>query len=176
MPTNTRPYTSLDVALVKFVKKSGEQQMTSDTVKRRLKELDDLVQSSQNELKQIRLLLEIFPDLEIKTDRWKNRRFSASTANSKVEDFYTAHSCGCCSDSPLFAYPYLEINGARVHSEPERFYIGERCSYTASGELYDSDCIEKLEECQIAKPIIDRIEKLVSQEPEYVEDDDDDDY
>lgn len=146
--------------------------MISSSVERRLKALDNLIQTSQNELKQIQFLLEIFPDLEVKIDQWKNKYFSATTANLKVEDFYTAHSCGCCSDSPLFAYPYLEINGVRVHSEPERFYIGEQCDYVASGERYDDGCIEKLQEHQIAKGVVDRISVLVSQKPEYVDDDD----
>lgn len=80
-------------------------------------------------------LRQSFPDLDYEIDRWKNLRYTSASVLSKAEKVAIRHSCGCCSDSPLLARPYVEVRvptdpedmqPIKVYSSPSSFMIGER--------------------------------------------------
>ena len=63
-------------------------------------------------------LLALYPDLVINKDRWGNIKLCSPSLNSKVDQVYFKATCGCCSDAPYQAVCYLEVEGARVYSNP----------------------------------------------------------
>lgn len=138
--------------------------MSNDTTNKKLQELKEEISSKEKKIKDIEELLKEYPDLEIIVDRWRNEFYISKTANSKVSEFYTKHSCGCCSDSPLFAYPYVRINnGLKIHSNPYRFCIGEKDLYSNSGEKYltENEIIKNLEKENISRNIIEKLAAII---------------
>lgn len=91
------------------------------------------VDEAQRELAKIGRLREEFPDLETHTDRWGTVRYMAASANPRVTEVEFRRSCGCCSDTPLLAMPFLEHEGTRVYSDPFHVFVGHH--------TYDGDVI-----------------------------------
>lgn len=138
------------------------------SVQQKLKELKDQAQKATEEITKLEGLLKIFPDLEVTKDRWGTVRYYANSANDLVNDYYTKHSCGCCSDSPLFVYPYLYVEGVKVHSKPDHFCIGEKNAW-GTGEIYDPDSVKALVEKNISDIVVKQIEILVKTPVEEVD-------
>lgn len=88
--------------------------------------LESEAKKAQDELAKIRRLREEFPDLDSHTDRWKNIRYMAKSANAMVDQIEIRRSCGCCPDTPIIAMPYLEFEGMRLYSDPHYIYIGHQ--------------------------------------------------
>ena len=72
-----------------------------------------------------RLLAE-FPDLLKHTSRWRQVRYYSKSVNTKVDKFDLSHDCGCCPDSPLELWPYIETPNGNVYSNPPNFTVGEK--------------------------------------------------
>lgn len=142
------------------------------TVQKRLDELNAQVKTTHDETMEIINLFDQLPDLEITYDRWKVKRYSSLEVNARATKYYTGYSCGCCSDSPLFLYPFIELDGIRVHTKPVRFYIGERCEYTEDGIRYDTDCLEEMKKQGLSSILIDEVKLLVTRPPLYLDDSD----
>jgi hypothetical protein len=82
--------------------------------------------SAQAEFARIERLSAKYPQLAQHTGRWDKRMLCAPEVNGLVDKFEWRHNCGCCADSPLEVWPYLEDGGARVYSKPASFVVGER--------------------------------------------------
>ena len=92
----------------------------------RIKELEKEQAKVQKELDAIARLREEFPDLETDRDRWGRIRYMAKSANARVTDVLFHRNCGCCSDSPVHARPYLTLeDGTEIYSNPCNVMIGE---------------------------------------------------
>ncbi len=78
------------------------------------------------EAARIEQLAKDFPDLRRHVGRWNKIVYCSKTVNTKVTDFETRYNCGCCSDSPLEFWAYLETPHGRVYSDPPSFFIGEK--------------------------------------------------
>jgi hypothetical protein len=146
----------------------------SESVKSRLKHLEDSILKATEEAEQLETMTLLFPDLEVEVNRWGTKKLTSRMVNSMAVDYDTGHSCGCCEDAPLFAYPYVEFEGIRVHSKPSKVYIGERCYHVVGGELYDQRCLGELRTEGFNPELIAKIEKLVDEVPSYLPYDDDD--
>ena len=81
-------------------------------------------------------MLKEYPDLRKSTGRWNKVAYYTSAVNSKVNRFDIRHNCGCCSDSPLEIWPYLESPIGNIYSEPAKFIVGEK-SYYGGDKPYD---------------------------------------
>lgn len=101
-------------------------------------------------------LLSKFPDLEININRWQRVRCSSPSANGFVTRFDIGHNCGCCSDSPLEVWPYLETDDGRVYSKPARFVVGEKDPTFYVDRPY-TGWDAKMGEAGIPKSIIDAV-------------------
>lgn len=77
------------------------------------------------EVERLTLLSTEFPDLKKHVGRWDKVAYYSSSVNSKVDQVELRHNCGCCSDSPLEAWPYLETPNGKVYSDPPCFQVGE---------------------------------------------------
>jgi len=105
-------------------------------------------------------LLELYPDLRKVSGRWNKKAYCSKEVNSKVTNFDMRHNCGCCADSPLEIWPYLETEYGRVYSDPTDFRTGERVDYA-----YDRpypNWQEKMKNAGIALIIIWNQKKAVS--------------
>lgn len=71
---------------------------------------------------------ESFPDLYQHTNRWNKERWVSKEANAKVTHCDIGHNCGCCYDSPVEVWPYCEVDGKRIYSDPPKFTVGEKSS------------------------------------------------
>lgn len=67
-----------------------------------------------------------YPDLLIDINRWKKVKFFSKMANKDVNGTYFDNACGCCSDSPVLAHPFIELEeNCFVYSSPYKITIGE---------------------------------------------------
>jgi len=82
------------------------------------------------------MLQEKYPDLQLHIDRWRNERLVSKSVNTLVDDCHFSHSCGCCNDSPLFAWCYLKDGDTEIYSDPPNIAIGEKNPYPIPGTVY----------------------------------------
>jgi hypothetical protein len=71
-------------------------------------------------------LLALYPNLRQRTGRWKKVVYYSPDVNKVVERFDIRHNCGCCNDSPLEIWPYLETPHGNVYSDPPEFRVGQK--------------------------------------------------
>ncbi len=113
------------------------------------------IEQKQAELKRLEDLVKKYPDIRKDTDRWQRVRFASKSVNHLVTDVEISHGCGCCDDSPLYARPFVEINGERLYSDPFLFYVGDK-NY-GNGEREDYGWEKRLIEQNINQMVIDKI-------------------
>lgn len=93
-----------------------------------------------------------FPDLQKHVGRWNKVAYYSASVNSKVDQVEFRYNCGCCSDSPLEAWPYLNTTEGRVYSDPPCFQVGEK-HYLGGGRPY-SDWRSRLEKVGLSEVVI----------------------
>jgi hypothetical protein len=102
-------------------------------------------------------LAKLYPDLRKRIGRWNKVTYFSKAANATATGVDLRHNCGCCSDSPVEAWPYAETPYGRVYSDPPVFWVGERCDYSESGERADEGWDLKMREAGIPEPTIARV-------------------
>ena len=122
------------------------------------------------EVERLKKLEEAFPDVRKHEGRWKKIVFASASVNSKVDRFDRRHNCGCCSDSPLEIWPYLETPHGKVYSDPPMFFVGER-SYRGGDTPYP-DWRANLEKYGISEAVLNPVSAYLK-EPEDDEDEED---
>lgn len=122
--------------------------------KDKIKELQDKIAAYQREISTIESVGEEISDLEISRDRWDHEYYTSKSANSKVTGAWFNHNCGCCADSPLQMWPYLETGDRRIHSSPKYFTIGEKCPNCCDDKPYDG-WEEELRQAGIPESVIE---------------------
>jgi hypothetical protein len=143
------------------------------------KELQRDIEKCEEQLKEIEMLSHEFPDIQVSRDRWDHEFYTAKSANVSVTSAWFNHNCGCCADSPLQMWPYLEVNGTRIHSDPMKFMIGEKCP-NCSRDIADPGWERDLQKSGIPDAVIEVGRDYFSENSCsgscYDEDDDEDDY
>lgn len=156
------------------VKKATFTPPPKPTIQDEITKLRNEAQSKEAEAKQLEALLAEFPDLQKYTGRWKKVAFYSKAVNQHVERFDIRHNCGCCSDSPLEVWPFLETPHGKVYSDPPKFVVGEQ--HWISGDRPYDGWKDKLQEAQIPEVIIGTVEmhfkQCAKERRELVEDDD----
>lgn len=128
--------------------------------------LREEAEKALKEAERIESLESLFPDLKKETGRWGKVVYSSPSVNTEVTDFESRHNCGCCRDSPLEIWPYIDLPGGnRVHSSPAQFFVGERNPY-GSGNIANPGWEEPLRAAGIPEEIIKRISYLLTVENE----------
>jgi hypothetical protein len=125
---------------------------------------------AQHELDTIEKLKAEFPDLEVDTDRWGCKRYMAKSANARVTDVVFHRNCGCCSDSPVHARPYLKLeDGTTIYSNPCNVMIGEP---TWGGGFWEYEDWEKRYwEAALSLEAVKTIRRYIDRETEEEDDD-----
>jgi hypothetical protein len=116
-------------------------------------------------------LMEQFPDLEINRNRWNRERYSTKEVNSLTTDCDISHNCGCCPDSPLEVWPFVQLGPVKVYSKPARFTVGEKAGY---GERSYAGWQTDMEKEGISDAVIQKVAKYLDDNQEDWGDDDDD--
>lgn len=124
------------------------------------------IEQQQQELDQIKKLMELYPDLRKNVNRWKTVTYCSKTANSQCNDFGMRYSCGCCSDAAKMVLPFIETPYGKVHSDPVEFTIGSK----DSSELLDFE--KHMTDSGIPKELIERIRKTYEKTEEEEENND----
>ena len=102
-----------------------------------------------------------FPDLRKHVGRWNKVAYCSASVNSLVGRFEMRHNCGCCSDSPLELWPYLETPNGNVSSDPPSFQVGEK--YYLGGDRPYPGWEEKLKAARLPEIIIGAVEVYFKQ-------------
>ena len=129
------------------------------------------------EAERLKALMKEFPDLQKYVGRWNKVAYYSKTVNEKVQRFDLRHNCGCCNDSPLEVWPYLETPHGKVYSDPPQFVVGER--HWISGDVPHSGWKKLLQEAHLPEAIIGAISAHFREDAEYrksLADDDDEEY
>ena len=88
--------------------------------------LTDKLKAEEERNRKLQKLAERFPDLHEHRDRWGTIRHSTKAVNGLVDNCIIKHNCGCCPDSPLEIWPYIEIDGWRIFADPIPYTVGEK--------------------------------------------------
>lgn len=96
-----------------------------------LKEAEEALVQNQLEVQNLTRLTQMFPDLGTFTGRWGRKVKTSAAVNPQATKFTHRFNCGCCPDSPLEIWPYLDTPYGEVYSSPPRFYVGEKSDYGA---------------------------------------------
>jgi len=101
-------------------------------------------------------LLEKFPDIEERKDRWGKVRLVSKEIASITTDVDIYHSCGCCSDSVLYASPYTNIDGIKLFTNPCQLIIGNRFEF-GCGDIRDDNWEKTLRDVGVSEVVIDKV-------------------
>ena len=133
-----------------------------------MSDLKTKIEKQQSDLKRLEKILEKYPDIREEKDRWEHIRLCSKSANSLANDVEIRHSCGCCEDAALYAYPFIEIDGETIYCDPCRFYIGQK-NY-GNGEVEEYGWKNELIKHGIPQIISDKIrDNFDANKPVYEE-------
>lgn len=108
------------------------------------------------EMVRVQQLTLLYPDLKRHVGRWNKVVYCSPSVNGLVDKYDTRHNCGCCRDSPLELWPYLETPHGRVYSSPTGIFIGERDPYTY-GDISRQGWREDLQKYGLPEALIEKV-------------------
>lgn len=135
-------------------------------IEHEIESLQKEVDLKLNEINNLKSLSKIYPNLKKHTSRWKQVRYYSKNVNSLVTDCDIRHSCGCCPDSPLYVWPYIETAHGKIYSDPPSFCVGEMDNYYADEPL--KNWKELLKNADISNVVVEIIKEYFNQEKEKV--------
>jgi hypothetical protein len=116
-------------------------------------------ETQRAEADRLEALLAQYPDLRKHQDRGKKVYYCSAFVNTVCTDYLAKHTCGCCQDSPLDVWPYLETHLGRVYADPPYYQVGEREPF-CGGDVPYKDWEEGLRKAGIPEPILTRVGHL----------------
>jgi hypothetical protein len=102
-------------------------------------------------------LLRDFPDLLVDSDRWQHERLCSAAVNTKATDVLIKHSCGCCAEATLQAWPFLVAHDRKIYSNPPCFDIGE--GGACGGDIPFAGWRKCLTDAQISDCVIAKVQE-----------------
>lgn len=132
------------------------------SVQDEIAKLEKETTEKQREADRLRQLQEMFPDIQRQVGRWNKVAYASKSVNTKVDKYELRHNCGCCPDSPLELWPYIETELGRIYSNPAKFTIGE--SNYRQGERSYPGWDAKLRAEGIPEAMIERVGYLFDDE------------
>lgn len=96
----------------------------------------DKLKAAALEAEKLEKLQQAYPDLKTYTGRWDKKVYCSPSVNAEVNKYERRFNCGCCGDSPLELWSYLETEYGRVYSDPPSFMVGEK-DYVTDYRMYD---------------------------------------
>jgi hypothetical protein len=108
--------------------------------------------NSASELDALGRVEQRFPDLGLHVDRWRRERYMSPSANAICTSVDVGHSCGCCPDSPLEAWPFVVVEGLRVYASGIPYTVGE--GHWNGGDVSDRGWQERLRKDGIPEAVV----------------------
>ncbi len=108
------------------------------------------------EANRLEALFKEYPNIKVREHRWGKITCYTKDINSLVTNFDIRHNCGCCEDSPLEVFPYLETPYGKVYSEPSCFTIGHK-DYVETCDIPYKNWETSLKEAGIPDTLIEQI-------------------
>lgn len=137
----------------------------------RISQVELNLQAENDFIFRVRGVAQEFTDIEFHRDRWNNERVVSALINPKVDSVEIRHNCGCCNDSPLEVWPFKEVNGVKVFSNPPVFTVGEKYLMGTGDSPYDG-WERALREATIPETIVDKVGAYFKENPpEEINDD-----
>jgi hypothetical protein len=110
-------------------------------------------------------------NLKIVSDRWRREYLVSDIISLLTTDVEFGASCGCCSDSVVYARAYLQEDGIRVYASPLNLEIGVNNEY-GSG-IYPSP----YDASHLSEEVQEKISGYLAENPPIdYEDEDEEDY
>jgi hypothetical protein len=138
--------------------------------------IEEKIESIKNEIEKLQsewILMEgaqaTYPDLKVHTNRWNKVRYTSAKAIALADKCDIAHNCGCCNDSPIELWPYMEYKPGGIHvafqiyAEGIPFRIGEKC--WCYGEKEYEGWQDKLRAKGLREEIIQQATKFFEDHP-----------
>lgn len=119
----------------------------SDHAEALLKEAKEKAQEAER----LQQLQKEFSDVRRHVGRWDKVAWCSKSVNSKVDRFDMRHNCGCCRDSPLEVWPYLETPHGKVYADPPQYFVGHDSPY---GDVPEPGWDDALRKHDIPEPIV----------------------
>lgn len=167
----------LRLAEEKRVTDAAEHERTS--LGRRVASLRDEVEKAL--LQQTRISAELdaierlrtgFDDLRSRTGRWNKHVLYSRHANAVATACDIRHNCGCCQDSSLEVWPYLDTQDGPVYTDPPMFWVGE--AYYNGGDVPRDGWDDRMREAGISEAVIDVVAAYFRDHQPIVDDDPED--
>lgn len=108
------------------------------------------------EAEEIEAKAKAFPGLKRHVGRWNKIAYYSRSVNEKTDNYDIRHNCGCCSDSPLEIWPFIETESGRIYSDPPSFMVGQRDAWRGGDEPY-TGWDDKLRAVGISEELIQRV-------------------
>jgi hypothetical protein len=108
------------------------------------------------EIEHLKKLEKNFPDIKKHIGRWNKVAYYSKTINEKADRFDKRYNCGCCNDSPLEIWPYLETEFGKIYTDPPVFRVGEK--HWISGSVPYKNWEKNLIEAGIQESVIGAIQ------------------
>lgn len=124
-------------------------------VPREIEKLRKEAEEKVSQADKLERLHQAYPGLKRQVGRWNKVAYCSKSVNEKVTNYDCRHNCGCCPDSPLEIWPYVETPDGKVYSDPPCFTVGER--HWMGGDRPSEGWREKLQAASIPEEIIKRI-------------------
>lgn len=125
--------------------------MIQEKISRLRKEIDE----RNKEIDNLENIIKLYPDAIIEYKRGGGYYCCSTSVNNKANKVIITHSCGCCSDASLVAFPYIETKYGNIYSNPRKFHIGER--------FLNNNWKDELLAANISNEIIDQIKSHMKQ-------------
>lgn len=108
------------------------------------------------------------------THRWDKECFCSPRINPIANRWEVRKNCGCCADTIIEAFPYVEENGLKIYTQPSVFVIGQ-ANY-GNGIIPTEKWEENMAKANISPAIIGDIRSyLEKHEPRDIEDEEEED-
>lgn len=120
------------------------------------------------EIARVQALTQLYPDLKRHVGRWNKVAYCSPSVNGLVTDFEHRFNCGCCGDSPMELWPYLETPHGRIYSSPTGIFVGEKDPFFG-GAVSRSGWREDLQRHGLPEALIEKVAVLFKDERKKAE-------
>lgn len=130
------------------------------------KERDEAVNklaTIDTEIARVQALTRLYPDLKRHVGRWNKVAYCSASVNKLVDKFEHRFNCGCCGDSPMELWPYLDTEFGRIYSSPTGIFIGEKDPYFG-GAVSRPGWREDLQKHGLSEALIEQVAVLFKDE------------
>lgn len=130
--------------------------MTTEALLKERAEAEKKLAEVNAEIAREEALRVLYPDIQRHVGRWNKIGYCSASVNAQCTKYETRYNCGCCGDSPLELWPYIETPHGRVYSYPTAIFIGEK-DWFAGGTVSRAGWRERLKGYGLSDALIEDV-------------------